>query len=87
MSHELGVAVPRYFRRIPLALEMPAGDQEDGVSCSAPPQDSAKSVGARSVRERNPGRRGGRTGAPGGGALKARPVPRRPRQPDFRTRK
>ena len=60
MRHELGVAVPRYFRRIPLALEMPlqAGDQEDGVSCSAVPQDSAKSAGTRSVRERNLGRRG-----------------------------
>ena len=75
---ELGVAVPHYLRRIPLALEMPAGDQEDGVSCSAAPQDSAKSAGTRSVRERNPGRRGGRTGAPGGSALKARPVPETP---------
>ena len=34
MRHELGVAVPHYFRRLPLALEMPsqAGDQEDSVS-------------------------------------------------------
>ena len=80
MRHELGVAVPHYFRRLPLALEMPsqAGDQEDSVSRSAAPQDSAKSTSTRSVRKRNLGRRGGQTGAPGGGALKARPVPETP---------
>ena len=72
-----GVAVPHYLRRIPLALEMPSqgGEQEDGVSCSAAPQYSAKSASVQTIRERNPGRRAGQTGAPGGGALKARPVP------------